>query len=67
MPCASGAVVIGADIVAKQMDEGASYGYMLKSLDMISREISPGRPGKIQTYTPNQLKRPELLMILLYN
>lgn len=61
----SGAV-IGGGIAVKQMDEGAGDSFMLARLDMISREISPGRPGKIQTSSLYQLERPEFIMILLY-
>jgi hypothetical protein len=60
-----GRVAIGGDIVIKQMDEGEGDAFILTSLDMISRAISPGRPGQIQTYSPNQIKRPEFIMILL--
>ncbi|MCG7848949.1 MAG: hypothetical protein MIO93_07200 [ANME-2 cluster archaeon] len=45
---ASGAVTIGGRIAVKQMDEGAGDTFMLTRLDIISREISPGRPGQIQ-------------------
>jgi hypothetical protein len=44
----NGAVAIGGGIAVKQMDEGAGDTFMLTRLDMISREISPGRPGQIQ-------------------
>lgn len=36
------------NIPVKQMDEGAGDTFMLTRLDMISREISLGRPGQIQ-------------------
>lgn len=44
----SGFIAIGGGIAVKQMDECAGDAFMLTRLDMISREISPGRPGKIQ-------------------
>jgi len=61
----SGAVAIGGGIAVKQMDEGESDAYMLTSLDIISREIFPGRSWKIQTFSSYQLKVPEFIMILL--
>jgi len=44
----SGAVAIGGGITVKQMDEGAGDSFMLARLNMISGEISSGRPKKIQ-------------------
>ena len=46
----SGAEAIGSGIAVKQMDEGAGDSLMLARLNMISREISSGRPKKIQKY-----------------
>lgn len=42
------AVAIGGGIAVKQMDEDAGDAFIFTSLDMISREISPGRPEQIQ-------------------
>jgi len=44
----SGAVAIGGRIAVKQMDESAGDTFILTRLNIISMEISPVRPGKIQ-------------------
>jgi len=41
-------MAIGSGIAVKQMNEGAGDSFMLARLDMISREISSGRPRQIQ-------------------
>ena len=60
-----GTVTIGGRIAMKQMDENAGDTFMLARLNIISRVISPGRPGKIQTSSPYQLERPEFTEIQL--
>jgi hypothetical protein len=44
----SGNEAISGGIAVKLIDEGAGDSFMLAGLDMISREISTGRPGQIQ-------------------
>jgi len=57
-------VTIGSRIAVKQMDDNEDT-FKLARLNMISRVISPGRPGKIQTSSPYQLERPEFTEIQL--